>query len=157
MAPADQVKPATPGDVDTLVELMDEFYAESGYTLDRPHALEAFTALLADDRLGRVWLIRAGAIDAGYVALTFVYSMEFGGPAAIVEDFFVRAPHRNTGLGTAAMAAVRAFCTEAGIRAVTVEVGKENAAAQSVYRGAGFTLVDRQLMTLELADPTHVV
>ena len=157
MATADQVKLATPADADTLVELMDEFYAESGYTLDRPHALEAFGALLADDRLGRVWLIRAGAVDAGYVALTFVYSMEFGGPAAIVEDFFVRAPHRNTGLGKAAMATVRAFCAEAGIRAVTIEVGRDNAAAQAVYRSAGFAPVDRQLMTLELADPTHLV
>jgi GNAT superfamily N-acetyltransferase len=151
------MKLATPADVDTLVELMDEFYAQAGYTLDRAHALEAFAALLADPRLGRIWLIQADAADVGYVALTFVYSMEYGGPAAVVEDFFVRAPYRNAGLGRAAMAGVRAYCAEARIRAVSVEVGKDNAVAQSVYRGAGFAPVDRQLMMLELADPTHVV
>jgi GNAT superfamily N-acetyltransferase len=157
MEAADHVKPAAPADADALVELMDEFYAEAGYTLDKPHALGAFAALLADPRLGRVWLVQSGATNAGYVVVTFVYSMEFGGPAAIVEDFFVRTPYRNAGLGKAAMATVRAFCAEAGIRGVTVEVGRDNAVAQAVYRSAGFAPVDRQLMMLELADPTHVV
>jgi GNAT superfamily N-acetyltransferase len=136
---------------------MDEFYAEAGYALDRAHAHEAFAALLADARLGRVWLIQVDAANVGYLALTFVYSLEYGGPAAVVEDFFVQAPYRNTGLGRAAMATVRAYCAEARIRAISVEVGGDNAVAQSVYRGAGFTAVDRQLMTLELATPTHLV
>ena len=39
---------------------------------------------------------------------------------------------------------------------MTVEVGYENAAAQSVYRRIGFEKTDRQLMTLRLADPTHM-
>jgi GNAT superfamily N-acetyltransferase len=150
------MKPATFADTDTLVDLMDEFYAEAGFKLDRTHALEAFAALLVDPRLGRIWLIQAGSIDVGYVALAFVYSLEHGGPAALLDDFFVRAPFRNTGLGTAALAAVRAFCVEAQIRAVSVEVGKDNAVAQAVYRSAGFVPADRQLMVLELADPTHL-
>jgi GNAT superfamily N-acetyltransferase len=148
---------AASADADRLVELMDEFYAEAGYSLDRAHAQEAFAAVLADSRLGRIWLIQAGVADVGYVALTFVYSLEYGGPAAVVEDFFVRAPYRGAGLGRAAMDTVRAYCDEAGIRAVSVEVGRDNAVAQSVYRGVGFASVDRQLMMLKLAAPTHVV
>jgi len=38
-----------------------------------------------------------------------------------------------------------------------VEVGRDNAVAQAVYRQVGFEAVDRQLMALRLADPTHVV
>lgn len=148
---------ATPEDADRLVDLMDEFYAEAGYALDRAHAQAAFAALLADARLGRIWLIQVDAADVGYVALTFVYSLEYGGPAAVVEDFFVRAPYRNAGLGRAAMATVRAYCAETRIRAISVEVGRDNAVAQSVYHGAGFAAVDRLLMTLELATPTHLV
>ena len=75
----------------------------------------------------------------------------------MLEGFFVRAPYRNAGLGKAAMDTMRAYCVKAGMRAVSVEVGKDNAVAQSVYRSAGFAPVDRQLMTLELADPTHLV
>ena len=154
---AGQTKPAAPADAGKLVELMDEFYAEAGYTLDKAHAREAFDVLLADPGLGRVWLVWAGSTEVGYVVLTLVFSMEYGGPAAVVEDFFVRAPQRNAGLGKAAMKVVRTHCAEAGIRAVSVQVGRDTAVAQSVYRGAGFATVDRQLMTLELAGPPHQI
>ena len=44
-------------DVPELVGLMRAFYAESGFTLDEERAAAGFAALLADARLGRVWLI----------------------------------------------------------------------------------------------------
>ena len=49
------MRSATTDDTQTLVDLMAEFYAESGYVLDRPHAAAAFSELLADPRLGRAW------------------------------------------------------------------------------------------------------
>jgi hypothetical protein len=73
------VREATADDVGTLVELMAEFYAESGFVLDRQRAARAFAVLLDDARLGRVWLVEravAGAAPrdvAGYVVATFVY------------------------------------------------------------------------------------
>jgi ribosomal protein S18 acetylase RimI-like enzyme len=149
------VRPATSDDTPTLVDLMAEFYAESGYVLDRRHAGEAFSALLADSRLGRVWLIDQGSADAGYVVLTFVYGMEYGGLMAVIDDFYVRPAARNRGAGTAALAQVRELCAELGVRAVTVEVAHESGAAQSVYRRTGFVKTDRQLMTLRLAAATH--
>ena len=85
------------GDVRTLVELMAEFYAESDYVLDRMHADAAFTALLSDPRLGRVWLIEQAAAAIGYVVVTFVYGMEYGGLMAFVDDFFVRPAFRTSG------------------------------------------------------------
>lgn len=149
------MRPATTDDIQTLVDLMAEFYEESGYVLDRRHAGEAFSALLADPRLGRVWLIDQDAADAGYVVLTFVYGMEYGGLMAAIDDFYVRPAARNKGAGTAALARVRELCAELGVRAVTVEVGRENGVAQSVYRRAGFVMTRRRLMALPLAAPTH--
>ena len=66
------MRPANADDTQTLVDLMAEFYAESGYVLDRPRAADAFSVLLADPRLGRVWLIEREAAVVGYVVLTFV-------------------------------------------------------------------------------------
>ena len=99
------MREAVVGDVPTLVELMAEFYAESDYVLDRVRAAAAFTALLSDPRLGRVWLIEQASAAVGYVVVTFVYGMEYGGLMAFVDDFFVRPAFRNSGLGTAALAA----------------------------------------------------
>ena len=152
----DHVRLATTEDLRRLVDLMTDFYAESGYVLDRSHAEEAFAALLADPRLGRIWLIRRDSEYVGYVVIAFVFGMEYGGTMAVVDDFYVSPPSRIAGVGTAALAEVRLFCAHLGIRAMTVEVGHENAVAQSVYRRIGFVKTDRQLMTLRLADPTHV-
>jgi len=135
--------------------MMEEFYAESGYPLNRRRATEAFTALLADERLGFVFFIQAGAQDVGYVVVTLCYSMEYGGPNAFVDDLFVRKPFRGAGLGKAALADARSLCADQGVRAIHVETGRDNAAAQAVYRRAGFAHTDRQLLTLKLASATH--
>jgi GNAT superfamily N-acetyltransferase len=135
---------------------MADFYAESGYVLDRPHAAAAFAALVADPRLGRIWLIERDGQDVGHVVATFVFAMEYGGTTAVVDDFYVRPAWRNVGVGTAALAEVRTMVTGLGVRAMSVEVGRENAVAQSVYRRTGFVGVDRLLMTLRLESPTHV-
>lgn len=151
------MRPAETDDLQTLTDLMADFYAEGGYILDRPHAEAAFTSLLADARLGRVWLIEQGFAAVGYVVSTFVFAMEYGGVSAVVDDFYVRPASRGAGLGTAALAEVRRACDELGMRAMRVEVGGDNAAAQAVYRRVGFEKVDHQLMALPLADPTHLI
>jgi GNAT superfamily N-acetyltransferase len=149
------MKKASKTDVQQLVTMMGEFYAEGGYSLNHQRATEAFSTLLADDRLGGVWLLQADGQAAGYVVLTLCYSMEYGGINAFVDDLFVRPPFRRSGLGTAALTEVRAFCAGRGVRAIHVETGRDNAAAQAVYRRAGFKQTDRQLLALRLAAPTH--
>ena len=135
--------------------MMAEFYSESPYTLNARRAAEAFTPLLTDDRLGHVWFIQANSMDVGYVVVTLCYSMEYGGLTAIVDDLFVQRAFRGIGLGSAALAEVRSFCTSQGVRALHVETGRDNAPAMAVYRRAGFVDTDRVHLTLGLADPTH--
>jgi ribosomal protein S18 acetylase RimI-like enzyme len=144
------MRKALPGDVELLVELMAEFYAESTHPFDRRRATEAFAALLADPRLGHAWLIQADGQDVGYLVLTLGYSMEFGGLSAFVDDLFIRPAFRHAGLGTAALAETRAFCEALGARAVQLEVARDNAVAISVYRRAGYQDTNLQLLTLRL-------
>jgi GNAT superfamily N-acetyltransferase len=137
---------------------MSDFYAEGGYVLDRAHAAAAFATILDDERLGYVWLIETKGEDVGHVVVTTRYAMEYGGLIACLDDLYVQPGCRNRGLAAAALAEVRSFCQKAGIRAMTVEVGFHNAPAQAVYRRIGFTeAVDRQVLALPLAAPTHVV
>jgi GNAT superfamily N-acetyltransferase len=90
------------------------------------------------------------------VVVTFCYSMTFGGPTAIVDDFFIEPAFRGVGLGQAALEEVRAYCASHGIRAIYVSAGRENASALAVYRHAGFVETDHVLLALRLTDPTHV-
>lgn len=151
------MRKASPEHSEQLVELMAEFYAEAGFTLNRVHAAEAFAAILADKRLGYAWLIQASSKTVGYLVVTFVFNMEYGGLNAFVDDLYVQAPFRNRGLATKALAEARRFCVARDIRAMSVEVGRDNIEAQGVYRRNGFVATERQLLGLRLADPTHIV
>jgi len=150
------MKFASPDDLPQLVALMAEFYADANYPLNHVRAAEAFAALLADERLGHVWLIVKDSQAVGHLVVTLCFSMEYGGFVAFVDDLFVRRPFRRAGLGAAALGEARAFCASRGVRAMLVETGRDNVAAQAVYRRAGFVPTDRLHLTLPLADPTHV-
>jgi hypothetical protein len=80
------MRKASPEDVQQLVTMMEEFYAEGDYPLNHRRATDAFTALLADDRLGYVFFIQSNSQDVGYVVVTLCYSMEYGGLNAFVDD-----------------------------------------------------------------------
>jgi ribosomal protein S18 acetylase RimI-like enzyme len=167
------MREAGQADVPELAGLMRGFYAESGFVLDEERAAAGFRVLLADARLGRVWLIERGRAGAegtaaspdgpapvrpadGYIVVTFVFAMEHGGMAAVVDDFYVRPDARGEGLGKAALAEVRQVCEELGMRALRVEVGVDNLVAQAVYRSAGFeSLPGHEVMAAPLAPPAH--
>jgi GNAT superfamily N-acetyltransferase len=146
------------GDIPLLVGFMSEFYAEAGYELDRERAADAFAAMLADERLGYTWIIQEHRHDVGYLVLTLKYAMEYGGLVACLDDLYVKPGWRNKGLSTTALVEVRRFCETSCIRAITVEVGHNNGPAQTVYRRVGFAeAADRQLLTLALAAPAHIL
>lgn len=137
---------------------MTEFYAESGFELNSSVAENAFRALIADERLGGVWLIESEGEAVGYLVLSLRFGMEFAGLIACVDDLYVRPACRGKRLATVALFEALEVCRNLGVRAMTVEVGKGNAAAQTAYRRVGFVdAADRQLLSLALASPTHVV
>ncbi len=146
---------AGPDDVARLVELMTEFYAEAGFPPNPERAAAAFVPLIERSELGRVWLVRTDGASVGYVVLTLCYSMEYGGRSAYVDDLCIRAPYRARGLGRSALEHVRRACEALEIRAVHLEVDRNNPAAQALYRGFGFVETERQLLTLALASPAH--
>ena len=103
----------------------------------------------------RAWLIQADGRDAGYMVVTFGYSMEYGGRDAFIDDLFIRPAYRHAGLGSALVRHARELCAARGVRALHLEVARDNGVAQRVYHRAGFVSTDRQLLTLGLAPPTH--
>ena len=84
------VEGAKHSDIPCLVELMNEFYAESSYALDRDWASASFKRLLRDESRGAAWIGRRGADVAAYVVVTLKHSMEFGGVDAFIDDLLVR-------------------------------------------------------------------
>jgi ribosomal protein S18 acetylase RimI-like enzyme len=143
---------ATAEDMPLLVEMMREFYAESGFSLDSQWATDSFSALLADDSKGAAWLVFKDSRPAGYVVLTLRHSMEYGGSDAFIDDLYVRPDLRRHGLGREALNALFAECEQRGVHAVHVEAGRDNVAAQKLYRSFGLGVPDaaRQLLTVRI-------
>ena len=145
-------------DIPTLIKLMLKFYAESGFDLNQAKAENAFSAIISNEKLGFVFLIDSNGMDVGYIVLTFRFSMEHGGLIACLDDFFIVPQNRNKGIGGDSLIQVVEFCKNASIRAITVEVGRNNNLAKKVYRHIGmYEAPDRQLFILPLEKPTHFV
>ena len=143
------IRLATAEDADVLVGLMHDFYHDDGDPFDAEASRTAFTALLDEPTWGLVWLAEDGGNHIGYVALTFGYSMEFGGRDAFVDDLYVAPSHRGQGVGQALLGACEYACRELGIRAVHLAVRPANPAA-ALYRRVGFREREHRLMTKPL-------
>lgn len=136
---------------------MAEFYAESSFPLPEANARAAFTTLLADPRLGGVWIgWTEDGEPTGHVVLTVCFSMEYGGLRGFIDDLFVRPTARGQGVAAELLAAVLADCDARGVRALHVEVAADNAIARRVYERAGLTDSGHMLLTRPLAAPLHI-
>jgi ribosomal protein S18 acetylase RimI-like enzyme len=134
-------------DADALLALMRGLYEHDRIAFDEAGARAAFSQLLADDRLGLVHLILLGGEVAGYVVLTFGFSLEFRGRDAFVDELFVKKESRGRGAGAAAVRFAEDLCRARGVRALHLEVERSNTRAQDLYRRAGFRDHDRYLLT----------
>jgi ribosomal protein S18 acetylase RimI-like enzyme len=132
-----QVRAALQQDAETLVWLMQEFYAESNHTPDPSWAKASFRTLLGSPALGRVWLAHLGATPVGYAVLTVRYSMEFGGLSGYIDDLFVKTAFRRRGAAHLLLSVLFAECRTRGCESVHVEVGGSNASALTLYAKFG--------------------
>jgi ribosomal protein S18 acetylase RimI-like enzyme len=144
---------AGPTDEATLLALMREFYAHERIEFVENAARAALRGLLEDDSRGRVVLIEPGGALAGYLAVTFGWSLEFQGRDAFVDELYLREPFRGQGLGTRALEVAAELCRAAGVRALHLEVERGNHRAQTLYRRAGFADREHYLMTRRLGIP----
>jgi len=129
---------ACKADAEVLLEFMRAYYAFDGHSFDRERSHVALTALLRDPTLGRVWLIQDGNSPVGYIVLCFGYSLEWLGRDAFVDEFYLLEEYRRRGWGRRTMAFVEEAARAAGIRALHLEVVRQNASALEIYRKMGF-------------------
>jgi diamine N-acetyltransferase len=130
-----------------LLEMMREFYSQQQMRFDENVARRAINKLLQAPGHGEIYFIFRGSEMAGYFALTFCYSLEFHGRFAFLDEVYLREAYRRQKLGKAVVAFAEDLCKKAGLKALRLEVGRENQPAQSLYRAAGFEVDERNLMT----------
>ena len=142
---------AVPSDVGQVLEFMRALNEEDGATpfqADRAEA--ALRSLLGEPDRGRVWVIERAGSPAGYLVVTWGYSLEFHGRDAFIDELYVAPAHRGVGLGRQAVELAEAACRAYGVGALHLEVETGNERAHALYRQSGFAERGLRLMTKRL-------
>lgn len=134
-------------EIPTLLEMMREFYSQQEMRFDESAASQAVNRALENPAVAQIYLIFRGTELAGYFALTFCFSLEFHGRFALLDEIYLREAFRRQKLGKAVVAFAEDLCRKAGVKALRLEVGRENQGAQELYRAAGLKEDERNLMT----------
>jgi ribosomal protein S18 acetylase RimI-like enzyme len=124
---------ATAADIESLLNLMHDFYAEAGFPLNRTSTSVALKSLLASPSLGCIWLAKSNDVPVGHTVLTVRFTMEHEGLSGYIDDLYVQPQHRRLGVGVGLLQELVAECRARGCKSLQVEVGQENTTALSLY------------------------
>lgn len=134
-------------DLELLLDLMGEFYVVEDMKFDVEVARRALGEILAHPSQGRLWIMESEGDTAGYLVLTFGFSLEYRGRDAFVDELYLRPAFRGRGFGGLAMELAERTCREERIQALHLEVDRKNAPARALYARSGFIDKDRLLLT----------
>jgi GNAT superfamily N-acetyltransferase len=130
------------------VSLSEEFCMVDGHPFDRGRVTAALATLLADDKLGEVWVVSGEHGLEGYAVTTWGYSIESGGRDALLDEMYVSKP--GSGTGSTLLEAVISAVRERGLARIFLETEAANAAARRFYDRHGFSVEDSVWMALDL-------
>lgn len=133
--------------LDTLLPLVRAYHRfENVIMTDAERAVAVAPLLQAESPLGRVWLVRWCGDVAGYGALCFGYSIEFGGRDAFVDELYIAEHARGRGLGSQVLELLKVEAARLGIMALHLEVARSNTGARQLYESWGFRARERYFL-----------
>ncbi|MEX0301922.1 MAG: GNAT family N-acetyltransferase [Leisingera sp.] len=142
---------AKPEHLDTVLALTAAFHAESGLDSTDEHRRAGIEPLLNGHPYGAVYLIGPTRAPIGYIVVTFGWSVEFGGMDGFVDELYIRPAVRGRGIATEVLTELPKSLATAGMRALHLEVDRDNETAQRLYLRTRFQPRSKYiLMTKEL-------
>ena len=139
-------KPLEIIDISTITQMMQDFYAIDNYPMDVEVAKTLFQEFISDEHLGKSWLIYSENEIVGYIILTFIFSFEYGGKIAFVDELFIKETARGKGIGKEAIQFIQAEVPKLSLKLLYLEVEPHNENAQKLYLAHDFELHNRKLM-----------
>ena len=106
----------------------------------------AVRKLLVNKNFGGVWLVFVEEDLAGYIALCTGYSIEFEGIDAFVDEFYLSPGYRGKGVGKKVLELIKREARTLGVKALHLEVAKENTNARKLYSKSGFDAREKYIL-----------
>jgi len=140
-------KPAVSDDIITILKFIKNFYGMNSYPFREEKVGESVRNLIKNINLGRIWIIEFDSKSVGYIILTFGYSIEYKGRDAFIDELYIEEEFRGRGIGRETVDFVIKESEKLGIKAVHLEVERNNDAAKNLYEKYDFKDNGRTLMT----------
>ena len=139
-------KPLEIADIEVITQMMQNFYAIDNYPMDIEVAKTLFQEFITNEHLGKSWLIYSENEIVGYIILTFIFSFEYGGKIAFVDELFIKETARGNGFGKEAIQFIQQEVPKLSLKLLYLEVEPHNENAQKLYLAHDFELHNRKLM-----------
>jgi GNAT superfamily N-acetyltransferase len=142
-------KPLDKNNIDLTSALMVDFYAIDNYPIDIEKTKELLNQFIDNPALGLARLIYANDTVVGYIILTFVFSFEYQGKIAFLDELYVTEKARGKGIGSKAIEFIKDESHKLSLKLIYLEVEPHNKKAQNLYLANGFEMHNRKLMRLK--------
>jgi GNAT superfamily N-acetyltransferase len=142
-------KPLEKHNITIISELMVDFYAIDGYPIDIEKSQELLGQFIDNPALGMGWLIYLEEKVVGYLILTFVFSFEYQGKIAFLDELYVTEKARGKGIGSKAIGFIKDESHKLSLKLIYLEVEPHNKKAQNLYIANGFEMHNRKIMRLK--------
>jgi ribosomal protein S18 acetylase RimI-like enzyme len=137
---------ARPEDLEKVLSLVTAFHAESAIDSSDDSRRAGVEPLLSGIPYGAVYLIGPARAPIGYIIVTFGWSVELGGMDAFVDELYIRPAVRGRGIATEVLSTLPTALSEAGVKALHLEVDRDNEAAQKLYLRSRFKARERYML-----------
>jgi ribosomal protein S18 acetylase RimI-like enzyme len=153
--PAISIRPAAAGDTAGLASLVERYWEfESIGGFSRPRIEALLTRLLGEPERGACWVAETDGRICGYLLAVIMFSLEHGGLMAEIDEVFIAADMRCTGLGTQLVTRAERDLAERGLVRLQLQLGVGNHRARHFYERHGFRRrADYELFDKAIGDP----
>lgn len=136
--------------IETITQMMQDFYAIDNYPIDSEVSKKLFQEFISDEKLGKSWLIYSDENLVGYVILTYVFSFEYKGRIAFLDELYIKESYRGKGIGKQTIDFIKEQASNQNIKLIYLEVENHNQNAQKLYLANDFEVHNRKLLKHKL-------
>lgn len=137
-------------DIEVITQMMQDFYAIDNYPIDIEVSKKLFQEFISDDKLGKAWLIHLDEEIVGYVILTYIFSFEYKGRIAFLDELYIKENFRGKGIGKQTIDFIKVQASNQNIKLIYLEVENHNQNAQKLYLANDFVVHNRKLLKHKL-------
>ncbi len=130
--------------------MMQDFYAINNYPIDCNVTKSLFMEFITNSNFGQCYLIYADNQVAGYVILTIIFSFEYKGKIAFLDELYIQEDFRGKGIGATTIEFIKTECHKLKLKLIYLEVENHNLKAQKLYIAHDFEIHNRKIMKFKV-------